>query len=85
MRSFRVELSRDVPITTQLERAQERAGEAGVEFEGDAERGTFTGIATGTYRVESNALVIDVSKKPTLVPWALLERELRAVFASNGA
>ena len=80
MRSFRIELSNRSDPAQQLAHARERAGEAGIEFEGDSMQGTFSGIASGTYRLEEEALIIDVSSKPTFVPWALLERELRAVF-----
>jgi hypothetical protein len=64
-----------------LAKARSQARGAGIALAGDASAGTFQGTASGTYTVEGRRLKIEVTKKPGLVPWGLVESTLRKLFS----
>jgi hypothetical protein len=63
-----------------LERARTEARGAGIALHGDAQGGRFEGTATGTWAVDGRTLRVEVQRKPTLVPWGLVESLLKRVF-----
>jgi hypothetical protein len=65
-----------------LTRAREAARGAGITINGDDASGRFKGTAEGSYSVdEANRLVtVEVTNKPSFVPWGLVEGALRKVF-----
>ena len=64
-----------------LTRLQRSARSSGARFEGDTSSGTFSsrGVA-GSYSLEGKQAHITVSKKPFLLPWALVESSIRGFF-----
>ena len=63
-----------------LRLARQRASAIGVDLEGDERAGTFDGMAEGTYAVSGELLTIEVTSKPSVVPWPLLRRQLVKAF-----
>lgn len=63
-------------------RARDAARGAGIALTGDESAGRFEGTATGTYRVdlESRTIHVEVTDKPSFVPWGMVESGLRKVF-----
>jgi hypothetical protein len=63
-----------------LRRVRREAASKGVSFEGDEKKGQFTGMASGTYAVDGQTVAVTVDKKPSFVPWGMIESALRGLF-----
>ncbi|MAR93080.1 MAG: hypothetical protein CML06_19715 [Pseudomonadales bacterium] len=64
-----------------LERLNELAAEHNVEFEGDHESGYARGKGFHMeYVVEGEFCTLTVTKKPMLIPWTLVERQMEKLF-----
>lgn len=63
-----------------MQTARTRAGKAGITLEGDVREGTFHGAAEGRYVVEGRLVRLEVERKPSFVPWSLIESGLRRTF-----
>ena len=79
-KSFEVKLNRDPDEI--IAKAKVAAQENGVTFEGDGQNGHFAGHGIeGSYLVFEDTLAIQISKKPFIMPWSMIESTLRNYFA----
>jgi hypothetical protein len=80
--SKRIEVKLNQPAEQLIARAQAGAEKNGVAFAGDASTGNFSGKGIeGSYLIEGEMLKIDISKKPMVMPWALIETSVKKFFA----
>lgn len=65
-----------------LARAREAARGAGITISGDDAGGRFKGTAEGSYKVDEaeRRVTVEVTSKPSFVPWGMVEGALRKVF-----
>lgn len=78
-KSFSVNFSGDA--TSLLERARKAAADNGAQVSGDANQGTFSGRGVeGSYTVSGNTVNVTVDKKPMIIPWSLVESQLKQFF-----
>ena len=80
-RSFEFSVAEGRTAEEVLAQAKAQARGAGIAMVGDAASGSFQGVASGTYTVEGRRLKIQVTKKPGLVPWGMVESTLRKLFS----
>jgi hypothetical protein len=80
-RSFEFDVAEGRTAAQILEQARAQAKGAGIALHGDASSGSFRGTATGTYSVDGRRLRVEVTSKPGLVPWKLVESALRRLFS----
>lgn len=80
-RSFEFDVAEGRTAAQVLEQARVQARGAGIALSGDATAGSFRGAASGTYAVEGRRLKVEVTSKPGLVPWKLVESALRKLFS----
>jgi hypothetical protein len=79
-RSFTLPL-RESPAAV-LERAHRTAHDLKATFEGDTTSGRFTGIGVeGRYRITGDTIEVTITDKPFLVPWFLVEQQVKQFFA----
>lgn len=79
-RSFTTPLARDPEAM--LAAAREQARAAGAQFAGDAAAGRFAARGVeGTYAVADGQVRVTVTRMPALLPWSLVESELRKFFS----
>lgn len=63
--------------------AKKAAAKNGVTLEGDAATGRFSGMGiAGDYTIAGSTLRVDISRKPLIMSWGLIEKSLRDFFAS---
>lgn len=79
-KTFSFPIPSDRSAADLLAQAQQQARDNGIALEGDESTGRFRGTAEGTYRVDGDTLHLEVTKKPGLVPWGLVESALKSVF-----
>lgn len=78
-KSFSVNFTGDA--TSLLERARKTATDNGAQVTGDTNKGAFSGRGVeGSYAVNGNTVNITVDKKPMIVPWSLVESQLKQFF-----
>lgn len=64
-----------------LEKLQELSVKHNIEFSGDVEKGYAKGKGFHVeYVVRGTSCTLTVTKKPLLVPWALVEAQLHKLF-----
>lgn len=80
--SKRIEIRLKEEAGQLIQRAKKAAAKHGATLEGDDARGEFnaTGIH-GTYEIEGDLLAITITKKPLILPWALIEKTVTDFFA----
>lgn len=79
-KSFEVKLNSDPDAV--IARARLAARDHGVSFEGDGQTGHFTGHGIeGSYLIFEDTLSLQISKKPFIMPWGLIESSVRKFFA----
>jgi hypothetical protein len=67
--------------TSLLNRARTVAASNGAQISGDTNRGTFNGKGVaGNYSVSGNTVSVTISDKPALIPWGVVESQLRNFF-----
>ena len=81
-KTYEVEVPADVPLEQGLADARSRARGVGIDLVGDVGGGSFSGTAEGRYEVDGRRLRLVVTKKPSFVPWKLVEAGLRQVFGN---
>ncbi len=78
-KSFSVPFTGDA--TSLLERARKAAADNGAQVTGDTNKGTFSGRGVeGSYIVSGNTVNVTVDKKPLVIPWPLVESQLKQFF-----
>lgn len=60
-----------------LAQAKAAAASRGVTMVGDATRGEFGGLITGSYEVAGADITVFVTRKPMIASWAMIEKQLR--------
>ncbi len=79
--SRRIEIPLNEDGSHLLGRVQETARKYGAQVSGNGERGQFAGQGIhGTYEIEGGRLAITISKKPLILPWAMIEKTVRKFF-----
>lgn len=79
-KSFEIKLQR--PASDIIADAKSTAQRKGVKFEGDTEKGAFSGLGIdGSYSITGDILSVEVSKKPMLLTWDMIESAVRGYFA----
>lgn len=79
-KSFEIKLNRDPDEF--IAKARNMAQSHGVLFEGDGQTGRFAGHGIeGSYLILEDTLSIQISKKPFIMPWNLIESTVRKYFA----
>ncbi|MFN5746705.1 MAG: hypothetical protein ACK443_11570 [Methylococcaceae bacterium] len=80
MKSFEVKLKSDPEDV--IAKAKTAARNNGVNLVGDGQTGHFVGHGIeGSYLILEDTLAIQISKKPFIMPWSLIESTLRNYFA----
>ncbi len=65
-----------------IAQAREAAQQHGVLLTGDERTGHFSGGGVeGVYAITDDRLAITILKKPFIVPWTLIESQIRNFFA----
>ena len=78
-KSFSVNFTGDA--TSLLERARKTAADNGAQVTGDTNKGSFSGRGVeGSYTVSGNTVNVTVDKKPMIIPWSLVESQLKQFF-----
>lgn len=78
-KSFEIKLNRDPDEF--IAKARAMAHSHGVLFEGDGQTGHFAGHGIeGSYLILEDTLSIQISKKPFIMPWSLIESTVRKYF-----
>lgn len=80
MKTYEFEVPGEESPEALLARARGAARGAGITMRGDADAGTFEGTAEGRYHVKDRTVHVEVTKKPALVPWAMVESALKRAF-----
>ncbi|WP_232470298.1 MULTISPECIES: hypothetical protein [Methylococcus] len=63
-------------------KAEKAAREKGMEFSGDETSGRFSGNGVdGIYEFRGDVLAITITKKPFVLPWAVIEASVKSFFA----
>lgn len=79
-RTYEVDVPDGISLEQGLADARAKARGVGIALVGGIGGGSFSGTAEGRYEVEGRRLRLVVTKKPSFVPWALVESGLRQVF-----
>jgi hypothetical protein len=80
--SKRIEVKLNKPADQLITQAKAGAEKNGVEFSGDASTGNFSGKGIeGSYQIEGETLIIEITKKPMIMPWAVIETAVTKFFA----
>ncbi len=66
-----------------LERAKREGRSKGIALVGDVHQGTFKGTADGSYAFENGSITVTVDRKPGFVPWGVVEKSLKGLFAGG--
>jgi hypothetical protein len=75
-RTFSIETTLDPPSL--LARVKRAARENGATLVGDGRSGRFSHhLISGEYRMVGSTVVVAITDKPPIVPWALIEARLR--------
>jgi hypothetical protein len=81
-KSFEIDVADGATAGEILDRARSAAQGAGITITGDEASGRFRGTAEGSYAVdvESRVVRVEVTSKPSFVPWTMVEGALKRVF-----
>ena len=80
-KSIDIKLNR--PASDIIADAKATAQRKGVTFNGDAEKGSFSGMGLeGRYTITGDILSVEVSKKPMLLSWSMIESAVRGYFSA---
>ncbi|MCG8313593.1 MAG: DUF2610 domain-containing protein [Pseudomonadales bacterium] len=70
-----------IPVEEALEKLNKLAEKYNVEFTGDHSSGFAKGHGFHiSYQIEGKNCTLTVSKKPLLVPWSMIEKQLAKLF-----
>jgi hypothetical protein len=62
-------------------RAEKAAIKYGADFEGAATSGSFSGKGVrGIYSIQDRVVTVTIVDKPFLIPWGLVESQVRGFF-----
>jgi hypothetical protein len=78
-KSFEIKLNRNPDDI--IAQARDAARSNGIHFVGDGQMGRFSGHGIeGSYLILDDILSVQISKKPFIMPWSLIESTLRNYF-----
>ena len=81
--SFKVDKPKDLQST--LSKLKSEAAKHHVHIEGDDRGGRGSGYSfSGSYAVHADCIIVNVNKKPFLVPNSLIEKKVRAYLSQDG-
>jgi len=69
-------------IAAKLRQVQIAAARRGVNFQGDSKKGTFSGLISGSYRIEGHKINVIIVSKPFFLSWPQVDSQLRS-FLEN--
>jgi hypothetical protein len=76
MRTFSLETTLDPPLL--LARVRKAARENGATLVDDGRSGRFShDLIKGEYRMVGSTVVVAITEKPLILPWAIIEARLR--------
>lgn len=79
-KSFQIQLQR--PASEIIAEAHATAQRKGVRFKGDTANGRFSGLGLeGHYTIEGNTLSVEVTQKPLLLSWSMIETAVKGYFS----
>jgi hypothetical protein len=83
-----IQLAIDGEIEQTLLKVERAVISHGGQFKGDSRTGIFSGKTMlgevrGEYRVSSGKICIKILRKPTMVPLAMIEKEIRGYFSRH--
>lgn len=65
-----------------MEKARDASRKEGISFTGDARLGTFSVLGVkGNYKIENSTAFIDITEKPLLIPWRMVEILMHDFFS----
>lgn len=79
-KSYEVELPDGISAAEGLSYVRRKGAEVGIRLKGNADEGTFDGMAEGRYAVSGAQVVLTIEKKPGFVPWSMVRGGLVKVF-----
>ncbi len=79
-KAYEVDLPDDISMEEGLAFVRRKGAEVGIRLRGNANEGTFDGMAEGRYAVRAGQLVLTIEKKPGFVPWSMVRGGLARVF-----
>jgi hypothetical protein len=82
---FQIKMSGD--LEEKVKQARRIAAEHGVTFIGDSRKGKFSGRIMGgkligTYQVENGVLTVNITEKPFLATWSMVEGQIMGFLRS---
>lgn len=79
-KTFAFPLSQEPDLV--VAKARKAAAENGVRFDGDHQQGQFAGHGIeGFYSIGEAELTVQISRKPIIMPWSMIESSMRKFFA----
>lgn len=79
MKTYRMRIN-NTP-TELVSKASSIAAEKGLRFDGDESHGDFGAMGVeGNYRISNEEIVVQITSKPFLVPWSMVEKYVRDFF-----
>lgn len=83
MKTYQFQLTH--PPSALVSRAQQIAREQGAHFEGDERQGRFAMMGIrGEYRIENQVAQVHITDKPFLIPWVLVDSQIKRFFSNRG-
>lgn len=80
-KTFEIRLKR--PAADIIADAKKTALRKGIHFDGDNRLGHFSGLGLdGHYTIEGDNLSVQVTKKPMLLSWSMIETAVKDYFSS---
>ena len=65
-----------------IKKAQAASRKEGISFSGDARQGTFLALGVkGSYTIEDGTAYVDITEKPILIPWKMVEVMMHDFFS----
>jgi hypothetical protein len=69
-------------IAAKLRQIQIAAARKGVDFQGDTRKGIFSGLISGSYRIEGHKINVIIVSKPFFLSWGQVNSQLKS-FLEN--
>ena len=85
--NFSVEIPETIDANELISKGQDAFNQMGGNFNGDAEKGSFTldspvGKISGEYSINGKEMKVTISEKPMMLPCSLIEGEFKKYLSS---
>jgi hypothetical protein len=67
-------------VEAKLKQVQTEVASRGIDFQGDAKEGKFTGHISGIYAIEGQRMTVIVTSKPLLASWGNVDSRLKSLL-----